>query len=163
MPKAKPMQLRLWWIVAIAAILALIWAHLPWFVYQIRKPVYNDICSEGEKQLMILEMAYASNLTAAEDAAALYSVRIAAGDGSIPIQNLRVLWRGTFIDLGEHPAWKRLILIMKVQDSAANVVLMHNLTYCNMREPWTIWPKSPEPQVFRMYEPEPQEMAEMTP
>lgn len=139
--------------IALGAFLLVAFAvsHNQWLIHQIRKPVYADICSEGRQQASILEMAYASNLAAAEDAVTLHSVRIASGSGSIPIQELRVPFRGGLVDLGEHPAWKRVILIMRVQDSAANVVLLHNLSYCNMKEPWTIWPKSYEPQRAPVY------------
>ena len=127
---------------AILTLFVLAIAHTPWMIYQIRKPVYEATCEVGKKQDFVLHMIGAQNLTADRDAELLAAVRIPSGSGSIPINEIRVDFGRTVIDLDEHPAWERLITPLKTQDSAANMVVMHNLSYCNMPEPWTIWPRS---------------------
>lgn len=147
--------------VMLGAILLLA-THTPWMIYQIRKPVYKSICEVGVKQDFVLSMVGSHNLTADKDAEMLAAVRVASGTGSIPIQELRVTYDRTLIDLGEHPSWERLIEPLKVQDSAAAVVVMHNISYCNMPAPWTIWPKSQQPFLFPVHsEPEALEVAEV--
>ena len=146
---AEPIELK--WIVRGAAAFVsaiLLIGHSPWIVHQIRKPIFDQSCEVGKKQDFILHNIGSTNLTAEADAELLAAVRVASGSSSIPIQNLRVKYNGRLIDLSEHPAWKRMMTPMVLQDSAAGIVIMHNLSYCNMREPWTLWPKNYKPQVF---------------
>jgi hypothetical protein len=117
-------------------------------IYQIRKPVYEATCEVGKQQDYVLHMIGSQNLTADKDAELLAAVRIPSGSGSIPINEIRVDFGRTVIDLDEHPAWERLIVPLKMQDSAANMVVMHNVSYCNMPEPWAIWPQSSPVQRF---------------
>jgi hypothetical protein len=138
-------------------------AHTPYMIYQIRKPVYEATCEVGKKQDYVLHMVGSHNLTADKDAEMLAAVRIASGNGSVPIQELRVTYNGVLIDLGEHPSWERLIEPLQIQDSVASLVVMHNISYCNMPAPWTIWPK--RKQSFRFpveKEPETLEVAEVS-
>lgn len=145
-----------WWIVgSVIAFTCLIAAHTPWIIYQIRKPVYEANCEVGKKQDYVLHMIGSQNLTADRDAELLAAVRVASGTGSIPIQELRVSYNGHLIDLAEHPSWDRLIVPLQLQDSAASIVVMHNIRYCNKPEPWTIWPKGRKQ--FRFPAPEPTE------
>ena len=127
---------------AVLGFVALVFAHTPWMIYQIRLPVYQATCEVGIKQDYVLHMIGSQNLLADQAAETLMAITIPSGVGSIPIHEMRVDFGNDLIDLGDHPSWERLITPVKMQDSAANMVVMHNVSYCNMPEPWTLWPKS---------------------
>ena len=89
------------------------------------------------------------------------AVRVASGNGSIPLSDIRIRYGRDLVDLGEHPSFVRLVSPLEQKDSLATVIVRTNLTYCNVPEPWALFRKRPEPQVFPVYSrPEGQEMAE---
>lgn len=154
------------WVIAGAsgfALFILFVLHVPWVIHQIRKPVFEGVCEVGKEGDYVLHMVGSANLTSQADADMLAAVRVASGDGSIPIHELRVRWDRQLIDLDEHPSWERLMRPMELQDSAASVVVLHNLSYCNVPEPWALWRREPKPFVAPVdLEPHPLEVAEQT-
>ena len=123
-------------LIAAAALMAML--YWPWVKFQIQADLRQDVCSIANASRNLSVILKANDPITAHDVETLGTIRM-MGHHSLarrPILELPVLYRGTQVQLGDHPSVRRLVTQDHAQENLAlETVKMLDQVSCDAEPP----------------------------